>query len=246
MHQTHVSLLKVPKIELRMLPKVHATVEDYINRRWAVLFSTMSPAYTMQQREMERVLEWYGLKYKKVLIDRHPHVDQLLTGMSKYISAAESKRLEVISNSPRSTEGALGFTPSFGKKFPSNSLSNSSNEKQSDLLRSKLISCRSNVPYTEKQLPLLFINKLFIGSIGHVKELEEARMLKDILHFGFEWKSNPNGCLQPLTALYNDKSQFKGQYRGAPVSKPVTMMPQLSPHVNIDIAGGGLAGPLND
>ncbi|CCW70175.1 unnamed protein product [Phytomonas sp. Hart1] len=85
-----------------------------------------------------------------------------------------------------------------------------------------------------KDLPVLFVNKKIIGTIAEVQELEEKKLLKDILQFGFQWKTAQNlgGAPQPLNTLpsaYGDVELFQGRYRGTPLARPVVRLPSLHP-----------------
>ena len=43
-----------------------------------------------------------------------------------------------------------------------------------------------------------------------------------------------NPMLKPLPSLYGDTSAFKARYRGTPVLRPIQMLPQVSPSINVD------------
>ncbi|CBZ27911.1 conserved hypothetical protein [Leishmania mexicana MHOM/GT/2001/U1103] len=84
-------------------------------------------------------------------------------------------------------------------------------------------------------LPLLFVNQKLVGTIADVRSYEERRLLKDIVQFGFQWKTGAalDCAPQPLNTLpspYGDTELFRGRYRGAPVARPVVQLPQLHPH----------------
>lgn len=84
-------------------------------------------------------------------------------------------------------------------------------------------------------LPLLFVNKKVIGTIRDVKALEERRLLKDVVQFGFQWKTGVamEGAPQPLNTVpsaYGDEELFRARYRGAPVARPVVQLPRLHPY----------------
>ncbi|KAG5501847.1 hypothetical protein JKF63_04117 [Porcisia hertigi] len=84
-------------------------------------------------------------------------------------------------------------------------------------------------------LPLLFVNQKVVGTIADVRSYEERRLLKDIVQFGFQWKTGAAvGCapqqLHTLPSPYNDTELFRGRYRGSPVARPVVQLPQLHPH----------------
>jgi glutaredoxin len=86
-------------------------------------------------------------------------------------------------------------------------------------------------------LPLLFVNAKLVGTIADVRSYEERRLLKDIVQFGFQWKTGASvdGAPQPLNTLpspYRDTEIFRGRYRGAPVARPVVQLPQLHPFHN--------------
>ncbi|EPY25127.1 hypothetical protein STCU_06829 [Strigomonas culicis] len=88
-------------------------------------------------------------------------------------------------------------------------------------------------------LPVLFVNKKFVGTIHDVKALEEKRLLKDIVQFGFQWKtgSGADGVPQQLNQLpsaHGDTELFRGRYRGAPVARPVVRLPSLHPFHRVD------------
>ncbi|CAD2215834.1 hypothetical protein AGDE_01805 [Angomonas deanei] len=83
-------------------------------------------------------------------------------------------------------------------------------------------------------LPILFVNKRVVGTVEDVKQYEEKKLLKDIVQFGFEWKTGfgSDGKPQPLNQLpsaRNDAELFRGRYRGTPVAKPVVQLPSLHP-----------------
>ncbi|EAN89016.1 hypothetical protein C3747_4g690 [Trypanosoma cruzi] len=84
------------------------------------------------------------------------------------------------------------------------------------------------------ELPLLFVNKKLVGTLRDVQELESAKKLKDVLHFGFEWRVGGGGVGErPLQGFlpspYGDTEMFRGRYRGAPVARPVVALPKLHP-----------------
>ncbi|KAG5476118.1 hypothetical protein LSCM4_05074 [Leishmania orientalis] len=84
-------------------------------------------------------------------------------------------------------------------------------------------------------LPILFVNQKLVGTIDDVRSYEERRLLKDIIQFGFQWKTGAalDGGPQQLNTLpspYGDTELFRGRYRGAPVARPVVQLPQLHPH----------------
>jgi glutaredoxin-related protein len=85
----------------------------------------------------------------------------------------------------------------------------------------------------DPKLPLLFVNKKFIGGIDQVLQLEGDKKLKDVLQFGFEWNSGTK-LLGPLPSAYGDAELFRGKYVGAPVAKPVMQLPKMHPHLGID------------
>ncbi|ESL10018.1 hypothetical protein TRSC58_02254 [Trypanosoma rangeli SC58] len=98
-----------------------------------------------------------------------------------------------------------------------------------DALRRQLLEV-SKTP----ELPLLFVNKKLVGTLHDVHELEKAKKLKDVLHFGFEWRVGGGDVgerpLQgSLPAPYGDAELFRGRYRGAPVARPVVALPKLHP-----------------
>ncbi|CCW64133.1 unnamed protein product [Phytomonas sp. EM1] len=87
---------------------------------------------------------------------------------------------------------------------------------------------------TTRDLPVLFVNKRVVGTIEEVRQLEEKKLLKDLLQFGFQWNTAPNlgGAPQPLNTLpsaYGDVELFRGRYRGTPVARPVVRLPSLHP-----------------
>ncbi|KPA86833.1 hypothetical protein ABB37_00887 [Leptomonas pyrrhocoris] len=86
-------------------------------------------------------------------------------------------------------------------------------------------------------LPLLFVNQKVVGTIADVRSYEERRLLKDIVQFGFQWRTGAGvgGAPQPLNTLpsaYRDTELFRGRYRGAPIARPVVQLPQLHPYHN--------------
>lgn len=81
-------------------------------------------------------------------------------------------------------------------------------------------------------LPLLFVNKKFVGGMQQVLQLESDKKLKDVLQFGFEWSSGAKLC-GPLPSAYGDTELFRGKYVGAPVAKPVMQLPKMHPHLEI-------------
>ncbi|KEG06983.1 hypothetical protein DQ04_11381000 [Trypanosoma grayi] len=83
-------------------------------------------------------------------------------------------------------------------------------------------------------LPLLFVNKQLVGTLHDVQELEQEKKLKDLLHFGFEWRVGGGGngeksLTGTLPAPYGDTELFRGRYRGTPVARPVVALPKLHP-----------------
>lgn len=87
----------------------------------------------------------------------------------------------------------------------------------------------------EHDLPFLFVNQHALGTLRDVVALEEKRLLKDALQFGFQWKTGAQagGAPQPLSAApsaYGDTELFRARYRGAPVARPVVQLPALHPH----------------
>lgn len=81
------------------------------------------------------------------------------------------------------------------------------------------------------ELPVLFVNKRFVGDIAAVRELERKRLLKDLFQFGFMWKTTAdcsNG-LPPLPSAHNDADFFRARYRGTPIAKPVVQLPCSHP-----------------
>lgn len=81
------------------------------------------------------------------------------------------------------------------------------------------------------ELPILFVKGKCIGTVENVKALEEQKLLKDILHHGFEWKTSldkhPCG---PLPSAYGDDELFRGKYRGTPIARAVVKLPSFHPH----------------
>ncbi|KAH9598571.1 hypothetical protein LSM04_004450 [Trypanosoma melophagium] len=100
-----------------------------------------------------------------------------------------------------------------------------------DALRHQLIKV-SQTP----DLPLLFVNKKLIGTLYDVQELEKRKKLKDVFHFGFEWKVGDigigigeNGATGVLPAPYGDTELYRARYRGPPVARPVVSLPSFHP-----------------
>lgn len=90
-------------------------------------------------------------------------------------------------------------------------------------------------------LPILFVNQRLVGTLSDVKRLEEGRLLKDVLQFGFEWKTGGDAgrgapAHRALPSAYEDIELFRGRYRGPPVARPVVQLPTLHPFhkVNTD------------
>lgn len=80
------------------------------------------------------------------------------------------------------------------------------------------------------ELPLLFVNKKLVGTLVDVQRMEDEKKLKDILHFGFEWKTGTNKELcGPLPSVAGDKELFLGRYKGNVLTRPVTELPKLHP-----------------
>ncbi|ORC87592.1 uncharacterized protein TM35_000211980 [Trypanosoma theileri] len=100
-----------------------------------------------------------------------------------------------------------------------------------DSLRQQLITVSNT-----SDLPLLFVNKKLIGTLYDVQELEKGKKLKDVFHFGFEWKVGDVGISvgdKPvngvLPAPYGDTELYRGRYRGPPVARPVVALPSFHP-----------------
>jgi glutaredoxin len=86
-----------------------------------------------------------------------------------------------------------------------------------------------------RPLPILFVNRTLIGCLDDVKRLEAERKLKDVLHFGFEWKTGAGKELcGALPAPYGDKELFRGRYRGVPPTRSVVSLPELHPRIDVD------------
>lgn len=88
-------------------------------------------------------------------------------------------------------------------------------------------------------LPLLFVKERLVGGIDEVRELERKRLLKDVVQFGFQWKTGASvdgapQALHTLPSAYGDTELFRGRYRGTPVARPVTQLPSLHPHYRGD------------
>ncbi|AAZ12166.1 uncharacterized protein TEOVI_000092500 [Trypanosoma equiperdum] len=87
------------------------------------------------------------------------------------------------------------------------------------------------------ELPLLFVNKKLVGTLRDVELLEREKKLKDVLHFGFEWRvggsvaatNGQKSLMGALPAPYGDAEFFRGRYRGPPVARPVVSLPTLHP-----------------
>lgn len=82
-------------------------------------------------------------------------------------------------------------------------------------------------------LPVLFVNKKFVGTLAEMQRLESDRLLKDVLQFGFKWKtmgkSGDQLRLETLPSAFQDASLFRARYRGTPVAKPVVQLPSYHP-----------------
>ena len=197
-------------------------LEDYLDHYWCVMFCVHPADCTRGASssvfEMERYLRWYGARFKNVSLQHHPNGQALI----------QQLRLA-------HAQGEAEHPPGRRAKF---------------------------------DLPLVFVNKALVGTISDLKDLEARRLLKDIIHFGFKWKTggNPtargaysgvseevfrrlpmgvekdridkiaddNPMLKSLPSLYGDTEAFKGRYRGTPVLRPIQMLPQISPNINVD------------
>jgi glutaredoxin-related protein len=89
-----------------------------------------------------------------------------------------------------------------------------------------------------ESLPLLFVNRKFVGDLQRVKQLDEEAKLKDVLQFGFVWgdlhtaamRQGPLGRVGMLRPHARDEDLFHGKYRGSPITAPVASLPQFSAH----------------
>lgn len=85
----------------------------------------------------------------------------------------------------------------------------------------------------QSDLPILFVRKKCVGTLSQVYELEKKRLLKDVLQFGFQWKTGGGTGEIPQThslpSFFSDKELYRGRYRGAPLAKPVIQLPSLHP-----------------
>lgn len=159
------------RADVRFRPFVSASLDEYLRRYWAVVFTLGSQA--IETGHMRHYLAWYATRLKVVELDHHFH--------------AMTLRDQLV---------AKAGTPA---------------------------------------LPLLFVNQKLVGTIADVRSYEERRLLKDIVQFGFQWKTGSavDGAPQQLHTLpapYGDTELFRGRYRGAPVARPVVQLPQLHPH----------------
>eukprot|EP00796_Vickermania_ingenoplastis_P012907 gene12909-8766_t len=84
-----------------------------------------------------------------------------------------------------------------------------------------------------QDLPVLFVNKKFVGTISTIQELEKNKLLKDVLQFGFQWKTGVHSsgdlALHTLPAARHDTELFQARYRGTPVARPVVQLPTFHP-----------------
>jgi hypothetical protein len=203
-------------------PFLSSRLEDYINQYWCVMFcvhpADCSRGLSSSVFEMERYLRWYGARFKKVSLQHHPNGKALI----------QQLRIAHAHNEASQPPGSRA-------RF---------------------------------DLPLVFVNKALVGTVSDLKDLEARRQLKDIIHFGFKWKTGgdpsargadtgaseevfrqlplsfekhridkvvaDNPMLKSLPSLYDDTEAFKARYRGTPVLRPVQMLPQISPHINVD------------
>lgn len=82
-------------------------------------------------------------------------------------------------------------------------------------------------------LPVMFVRGKCVGTLPEVQNLEKKRLLKDILQFGFQWKTGGGGgeiqTNHSLPSHFHDKDLYRARYRGAPVAKPVVQLPSFSP-----------------
>lgn len=201
---------------------VASRVEDYLAQYWCVVFcihnADTGRGTGSSVLEMERYLRWYGARFKTVPLQHHPHGTALLEQLRIHHARSEAQN-------PAGTR----------QRF---------------------------------DLPLVFVNKMLVGTVSDLRDLEARRQLKDIIHFGFKWKTggNPssrgafsgvseevyrhlplgveksrvdrvvadNPMLKPLPSLYGDTSAFKARHRGTPVLRPIQMLPQVSPSINVD------------
>lgn len=157
----------------RFHPFVSGSLDDYLKRYWAIVFTVGSQA--IATGHMRHYLSWYATRLKVVELDHHIY--------------ALALRDQLVAKSGTAT------------------------------------------------LPLLFVNQRLVGTIADVRSYEERRLLKDIVQFGFQWKTGADvdGAPQPLNTLpsaYRDTELFRARYRGAPVARPVVQLPQLHPNHN--------------
>lgn len=82
-------------------------------------------------------------------------------------------------------------------------------------------------------LPILFVRGRCVGTLPEVYDLEQRRLLKDVLQFGFQWKTGGGTGDIPerhfLPSSFCDTELYRARYRGAPVAKPVIQLPSFHP-----------------
>ena len=85
------------------------------------------------------------------------------------------------------------------------------------------------------ELPVLFVKGKLVGNLSKLKALEAERKLKDVLHFGFEWKTGSvKDACGPLPSALGDDELFRGRYRGTPLTRPVVQLPSYHPNFSLD------------
>lgn len=81
-------------------------------------------------------------------------------------------------------------------------------------------------------LPVLFVRQKCVGTLADVRELEQKKLLKDVLQFGFRWQTGGGSgeVGRPvLPSAYDDTELFRARYRGPPVAKPIVRLPTFHP-----------------
>lgn len=194
-------------------------LQDYLKAYWIITFSIDS-CHSAQIAEIHRHISWYGGNHRICSLDRHPFAKSLIRQIETVRSFEEQ-------------QAAVEFEEKQAKVRNGSNLSTSPSSSPSRKLftRSNLTDF-GRLYLSPTTLPAVFVNQHYLGGLEDLQMLERQKKLKDILQFGFEWKTN--NFLAPVAGIHNDKALFKGQYVGDPVKRPIAMLPQVSTRFNVD------------
>ena len=213
-------------------------LKAYLAKFWIVVFSLSSgPTHAQQLAEVKRHLQWYGGRHRVVSLDRHIHAMSLLAQIKEWRAREEAAAQMELDERSRRVRGAgtsshvHGFGGSAGDDPSASSISLESSATRSMYTRSNLTDF-GQLFLSPSPLPAVFVNGHYLGGLEDLQMLEKQRKLKDIIQFGFEWKSSK--FMKPMEDAHKDAALFKAQYVGAPVLKPVAMLPQVSTRFNVD------------